>query len=754
MPQAVFANEFEFFGPDGLSQSVAAHVPDDFAGDASTTGVVAVGGTVTGNIEDPGDRDWFAITLTEGQTVQIAQNGLGLSDPLLQLRDASGNLVASNDDGGPGLDSLITFTALSGGVYYIDAGAFGSNAGTYQIVVTEVPRVTYDPLDTITWGTELSDSNVTVYFGVAGFAADGFTSEGFNAYEISRFRAAFDELEAVTGLTFTFVNSPVGADFRMILDTNEMGTGLLGQFYPPGNGSLSGLGVFNGAEWDRTAGGTLESGGLGYQTITHEILHGLGLAHPHDTGGTSDIMPGVSGPFNSFGQDGLNQGIFTTLSYNRGFNLGEAGTGMSFDYVYGAEAGPMALDIALLQRIYGANTTTAGGNDVYVLDGANGVGTHWQSIWDTGGTDEIRYTGALDVSIDLRAATLLGEAGGGGFLSRATGIAGGFTIAAGVVIENATAGSGDDTLIGNAANNILNGGGGNDLLRGGAGADQHIGGAGIDTVDYTGSRGSLRVDLMFAEINTNIAAGDTYDGIENLIGSQGFDNLRGNLGDNLIQGMANVDYIFGRRGTDTLEGGIGDDVLFGGLGADVLRGGMHRDRAQYSESLTALVLDLMNSGNNTGEAAGDTYDSIEDLAGGQFADLIYGDLGDNRLFGREGADQLYGRAGNDYLNGGAHADRLDGGAGDDTLRGGTHNDTFVFNGGNDVVEDFTRAHADRIAIQASVITAVAGMTAQQVVDTYASVVGGQVVFNFGGGNTLTLESLNTLTGLADDVLIF
>ncbi len=43
--------------------------------------------------------------------------------------------------------------------------------------------------------------------------------------------------------------------------------------------------------------------------------------------------------------------------------------------------------------------------------------------------------GAARAVIDLRAATLRYEEGGGGFVSAVNGIAGGFTIAAGVVIE-------------------------------------------------------------------------------------------------------------------------------------------------------------------------------------------------------------------------------------------------------------------------------------------------------------------------------
>jgi Ca2+-binding RTX toxin-like protein len=315
-------------------------------------------------------------------------------------------------------------------------------------------------------------------------------------------------------------------------------------------------------------------------------------------------------------------------------------------------------------------------------------------------------------------------------------------------------GGGNDTLRGDEGNDTLNGGS-DSVLSNNDGEDHFAGGEGSDWVSYEGSFGSLRIDLQFSQINTFAAAGDTYDSIENVIGSQGADNIRGTIGEaNHIIGGRNVDYIFGRSGDDTLEGNIGDDVLFGGVGVDVLIGGANRDRAQYSESQTAVNIDLMIPGLNTGEAAGDTYDSIEDLAGGFFADSVFGDLGDNRLFGREGNDSLYGRDGNDYLNGGANNDRLDGGIGDDTLRGGQNADTFVFNGGADVIEDFNFAHSDRIAIDDNFVTAVAGMSGADIVSTYGSVVNGEVVLNFGAEGSITIESLGSTTGLDDEVFAF
>lgn len=311
-----------------------------------------------------------------------------------------------------------------------------------------------------------------------------------------------------------------------------------------------------------------------------------------------------------------------------------------------------------------------------------------------------------------------------------------------------------EMMYGGGGNDTLIAGAGNDTLNGGAGADVMQGGTGVDVADYTGSFGSLRVDLLFSQLNTNIAIGDTYDSIENLIGSRGFDNLRGTFEDNWIYGASNVDYIYGRRGDDTLDGGVGDDVLFGGVGADVLIGGTGRDRAQYSESPDALVLDLALPERNTERAAGDSYDSIEDLAGGLAADHISGDGAANRLFGREREDRLEGRWGDDYLNGGAHSDTLIGGVGDDTMRGGSHADTFIFSEGEDVIEDFSAHFGDEIWFSAPGLPFATTTPAAQVVAQFATAQNGNVVFDFGSYGSLTLEGVGAVSDLGDQIFVF
>ncbi|MFT4742071.1 MAG: serralysin [Yoonia sp.] len=205
-----------------------------------------------------------------------------------------------------------------------------------------------------------------MFFAPNGQTFDGYTSEGFNAYERAQILEMMDNLSDVIGLNFNVVNSAAAADLTLVLDLNEISNEpnpYLGYFNPPGTFN-EGIGVFNGDLWDRTAGGDLERGGFGYVTVVHELLHGLGMAHPHDTGGTSNIMSGVSSNFGDYGDFDLNQGIFTVMTYNSGYFTGTAGSAPANPSGgdFGFEGGAMALDIAVLQALYGTNTTHASGN--------------------------------------------------------------------------------------------------------------------------------------------------------------------------------------------------------------------------------------------------------------------------------------------------------------------------------------------------------------------------------------------------------
>ena len=120
-------------------------VPDDLAASTGTTGTVAVGGSATGEINFPGDRDWFAVELEKGKAYRIDLEGSGtnagtLRDPYLRgIYDSEGHYIggSTDDDDGTGRNSRVVFTAETAGTYYVSAGtSYGS--GTYKLSVTEV----------------------------------------------------------------------------------------------------------------------------------------------------------------------------------------------------------------------------------------------------------------------------------------------------------------------------------------------------------------------------------------------------------------------------------------------------------------------------------------------------------------------------------------------------------------------------------------------------------------------------------------
>jgi serralysin len=85
------------------------------------------------------------------------------------------------------------------------------------------------------------------------------------------------------------------------------------------------------------------------------------------------------------------------------------------------------------------------------------------------------------------------------------------------------------------------------------------------------------------------------------------------------------DFIDGRGGEDYLGGENGNDHLIGGASPDVLDGGNGFDYARYDTAGAGVVADLLSPGANTGDAAGDTYISIEGLVGSGGGDTLRGD---------------------------------------------------------------------------------------------------------------------------------
>lgn len=374
----------------------------------------------------------------------------------------------------------------------------------------------------------------------------------------------------------------------------------------------------DGHVWIYIDNSDLSNTDFGSKTKTvfiHEIGHALGLEHPHDGGHETNrnLFPGVKQIKDlqgnviggTVGDFRLNQDIFTVMSYNRGW---DGASTLPLPAEYGGQGGLGAFDIAALQQLYGANMSFATGDNTYTLPDTNGVGTGWMCIWDAGGTDTISFEGGtLKATIDLRAATLV-SANAGGYVSSALGIEGGFTIAKGVVIENAKGGDGDDKITGNDANNKLEGNAGEDSITGGNGDDTLIGGDDHDTLD--GGRGNDTIEggngddtlkagpaknggtdiLSYEHADNAVTVSLAKQGVaQDTIGAGvdtviGFEKLKGsNFGDTLT----------GNGGANTIEGGAGDDTLNGGAGHDILTGGDDSNSFIFNSALLAANSDTI-----------------------------------------------------------------------------------------------------------------------------------------------------------------
>jgi serralysin len=381
-------------------------------------------------------------------------------------------------------------------------------------------------VDGLLWGQHWSDgtpatTSLAVYIaGTSGneqfdFGGTTVTANTVSA-EVTAFRLAMSMFESICNIDFTEVGSQNQADIIVGAVNNRDASGALGIATPPGEdtGPLSsqqGSVIVNFKQYQSSDFSSLLQGGYDFISFIHEFGHAIGLKHPHDRGGgTFPKFPGVSGPFDDYGDFNLNQGVYTMMSYNDGNPAGVLGQQNPSDMPgFGWEGSPMALDIAALQHLYGVNTTYHTGDDVYTLPALNQAGTFYSCIWDAGGTDAIVAGGAVDCVINLNAATLKLGNGGGGYISAHNGIFGGLTIAHGAVIENAGGGAGDDRLVGNRFANDLDGGDGADLLNGGKGADQLLGGDGTDTFVFINQRDSR--DATVDTISDFVQGDDTID---------------------------------------------------------------------------------------------------------------------------------------------------------------------------------------------------------------------------------------------------
>lgn len=483
-------------------------------------------------------------------------------------------------------------------------------------------------------------------------------------------RAALNLVSQYTNLITTEVAPTINADIRSAFS----GDPSTAWGYYPGNGAAAGD-VWYGRIYPELQNPI--RGQYAWATVLHELGHALGLKHGHEGEGVA----------NTALQSNFDQMAFSLMTYRS--YAGASLTGGFTNELNGYAQTYMIYDIAALQTMYGANFNTNAGNTTYswspttgemfingVGQGAPGGNRVFLTVWDGNGNDTYdfsNYTSNLSINLSpgqfsVTSAAQLANLGFGNLAPGNVFNALQFNGDTRSLIENANGGSGNDWIVGNGANNTLNGGVGNDALVGGAGADALIGGSGWDTANYFNSSSGITVG-MTGWTNTGDATGDTFSGVEGIFATNFSDLIGGDSGTNALYGNDGDDTLWGYGDVDYLYGGNGNDGLNGGASGDLFDGGSGWDTARYEDATSGVVVGLSNWV-NFGEAAGDTFVSVEGIYATNFGDLLGGDGNSNAIYGRGGNDSMWGYETTDYLYGGDGDDQLYGGAGSDLLDGG------------------------------------------------------------------------------------
>lgn len=589
----------------------------------ATAATLAVGGSTAGRIDASGDHDWYAITLTAGQTYLLSTGGTvpaGTVDTTLTVRDSAGTQLVTNDDAGEFAYSAIRFTATATGTYYLDVGGFGSGTGDFTLTAFTTP-----PLAAFT-NDQIADQLLNGYWGGAANARHFNVAPGgtitFNVTALTAAgqtlaRAAFELWSDATGINF----SEIVGTANITLDDNQ--TGAFASSVRSGNIITSST-VNVGTAWLTTYGTGLNT--YSFQTYIHEIGHAIGLGHAGNYNGSA-----------SYATDALylNDAWATTVMsyFSQDENSFFAGQGFTRQFV----VSPIVADVLALSIAYGTPTTTRTGDTVYGFNNTSGRSIYdatqfpsvTYTIVDHGGTDTLDYSGfTQNQRIDLNAEAF----------SNIGARIGNVTIARGAVIENAIGGSGNDVLIGNAANNVLRGNGGTNTLEGNDGNDtleviaagqasSVDGGSGTDTLSVVGAvvlggtlvsieavaltpgaaltltsaqLSGLALDAQFSGTGTvtinlqtvvelgvgqfagsafGFAGGSSVQFVVN--GTADTDVFKGANTASTINGGDGGDQIRGSSAVDTIFGGDGNDKISGVLGADIITGGAGADRFRY-----------------------------------------------------------------------------------------------------------------------------------------------------------------------------
>jgi hypothetical protein len=330
-------------------------------------------------------------------------------------------------------------------------------------------------------------------------------------------------------------------------------------YYPSNNSAGTGGDIWFGTAYDYSQA---KLGNYYFATAIHELGHAFGLKHSQEIGGVANVaVPAAH-----------DDSEFTVMSYHS--YVGSPLTGYTAE-AYGYPQTYMANDILALQTLYGANFATHGENTTYswnpttgqeFINGVaqpapgGGIGGSanrvFMTVWDGGGVDTYdlsNYSTAQTINLNpgassITSATQLAYLGNGHYAQGNIFNAYLYNSDPRSYIDNAIAGSGNDSITGNAIANYLDGGAGNDFLVGGAANDVIIGGSGTDTAAFSGTKASYLVSYnsatqMFTAVDLR---GGSPDGTDAINGVENFQFADGVVASSSFAAASAVNYALTR----------------------------------------------------------------------------------------------------------------------------------------------------------------------------------------------------------------
>ena len=278
-------------------------------------------------------------------------------------------------------------------------------------------------------------------------------------------------------------------------------------------------------------------------------------------------------------------------------------------------------------------------------------------------------------------------------------------------------GGGDDIVCAGRANDFVAAGGGNDSVSGGSGSDTIELGEGVFCIP--------------CPLNPQIGYGNSGD---DEISTDNAGELVGGSGDDLLVGSSD--------GGGAFADFINYDQFVGGAGNDDIDGRGGKDLVEFDDAPQGVRIDLAG-GTARGEGR-DRIESVSDVDGSPFDDVVVGDASRNAFYLGRGNDEAELGGGNDYFDGGSGDDTGDGGDGDDEFTGGGGADDvdggtgtdLVYLNSQDVGVTVDLSAGTSVGSESEVVANFENVQTTRRADNVVGTEGSNEIFTFGGDDTI------------------